>query len=1393
MRFCIDYRRLNDITIKDAFPLPRIDEIFDQLSAALYYTKFDFKSGYFQISLSEEDRPKTAFSTRDNHYQFTVLPQGITNGPATFQRLINHILGPSRWKYALAYIDDVLIYSKTFDDHIEHLNEICTVLKNARFRLNPEKCEIAQTQTDYLGHQVKNGEIRPSPNNINGLLNTKLPQTADEACKFTQQKKGQKTLITLTPDEVKAFEQLKHYLTTDLVLRLPNNRFPFKVQTDASDEGIGAVLLQVYPDGNRPVSYLSKKFTQAKRKWSPMEQECYAFICSLDKWNNYLSGIKFIWETDHKALTQLNKKAQINKRCERWRLKILEYDFQVKHIPGLTNSMPDYLSRSPVDSAEEDPDEISSISQSTQTDVEDIKNYSSIVTAVETRSMKLKNQKLKNSINIQKLTSDSLVPTSTNQPIDNIIQENRKIPFTIEELMQAQQNDNYAKNILNNIKKHKNYIIQHNLLMRRSKNPIPYVPPGEFRRTILKIYHDSAANGAHFGRDKTLHKIQTRYFWPSMHKDINNYIKSCIPCAQFNPRRQKTPGTLKPITPPEGVWQLVAMDFHGPITPTSHRGNKYIISLTDILSKFVVTKAVRDNSAQTTVRFLKEDVITKFGTPRCMLTDNGTHFTLSMMNELIKQVGSTHLYSTPYHPETNGQVERYNSTMDAKIATLSNLRKTDWDDQLPFVTFNYNTSIHSSTKQVPFEMMYGRLPVLPFDHQADNVTLSHDHEHSKKLAQYLSSLNEQAKLNIINYQQKYKQRYDTNRPDPSYNIGDIVLVKTLNHRSKFDIRYEGPFRIIKKMTSKTFVVQHIKKQTLQRQNVIRKGIQPHAKSTKKIPATSTTKLQNNLRKRLTKQIKEHECALNYTSFVPFPYISYFINRTTTESCLHQIIKAATSSTEFTIDSESITIFKQRNQPALLQLQILLPYFTSFALLIEVHHLPNENSTTFKLIRQLFEIIFSMDKKNYIWGFKMELYPFIIFNLFTKEQVDRLKTINLQQQFKIFWNQQHPRHSSNPTTSNILTNNCMCEECLNIGLLEFWSLQNAVKFELNQYLSKQFSTEKFNIGLDSNLHELESNNKHYRQQLTDYASNDCLAMQRLIVQMKHKSFIFVPDQIKHIQPVKIEFTSISSTDDDDDDILYSSKSNPPPLKRIIYIKPTSQPTKNPTILNDQIELISSDEDEFTLSSNLLKSSTKPQTPSIGNLKNQTELSCIPKEELIPSYSTEQPSAQIYQENEKLFDSKFTLSNNNRSTRINLSNIQTISNRKTNNEKILPEHKQRYNPLTREQRKRIHNRSCTLKQRNRYYRNELIFYNIDHRFTIQRIKSILRQLNIYFYVINTSTSAENQKTLYVGIRDPSLLQTYKEQTRNLFSTRHYLQHQVEQRRSHGFLRSHHYHHH
>ena len=197
--------------------------------------------------------------------------------------------------------------------------------------------------------------------------------------------------------------------------------------------------MQIYPKGDRPIAYLSKKFTQAQRKWSPTEQECYAFICALDKRHNYLHRVKFTWETDHKALTQLNKKAQVNKRCERWRLKILEYDFMVKYIPGLTNSVPDYLSRSPVEDAEEDPDEVSLLtSQSTQTDFEFNNEYSPIIAPIHTRSTQLHNTTSHDSINTLRITPDTLPLSSSTELPDSLVGEHRTTSFSTEQLTAAQ-------------------------------------------------------------------------------------------------------------------------------------------------------------------------------------------------------------------------------------------------------------------------------------------------------------------------------------------------------------------------------------------------------------------------------------------------------------------------------------------------------------------------------------------------------------------------------------------------------------------------------------------------------------------------------------------------------------------------------------------------------------------------------------------------------------------------------------------------------------------------------------------------------------------------------------------------------------------------------------------
>jgi hypothetical protein len=251
------------------------------------------------------------------------------------------------------------------------------------------------------------------------------------------------------------------------------------------------------------------------------------------------------------------------------------------------------------------------------------------------------------------------------------------------------------------------------------------------------------------------------------------------------------------------------MDFHGPLTPTSRRGNRYIISLTDVLSKLVIARAVRDGTAATAARFLQEDVICKYGTPKCILTDNGTHFTSSMMETLLKRLRIVHVYATPYRPQTNGEIERFNGTMDAKLASLSSQSRSDWDDQLLYVIFNYNTSVHSTTKLIIFELMHGRVPVLACDPQDSTVIFRPDPQYALKLQRHISSLTDIARQNILLAHRSAKPRYDAHHSNPSYNVDDIVLIR--------NVRYEGPNRVVHRIHQKTYLVQHIRLHNVIRQ------------------------------------------------------------------------------------------------------------------------------------------------------------------------------------------------------------------------------------------------------------------------------------------------------------------------------------------------------------------------------------------------------------------------------------------------------------------------------------------------------------------------------------------------------------------------------------------------
>lgn len=368
LRFCLDFRKLNSVSKFDPYPMPRVDELVENLGKAKYLTTLDLCKGYWQVPLTPESKEMTAFKTPFGHFQFCVLPFGLHGAPATFQRMMNEILRGTE-KFASAYLDDIIIYSQTWREHMDHLKEVLLRIKNAGLTIRPDKCTLARTETQYLGYVLGHGVIRPQVGKVEAIKRAERPVTkkqvrsflglvgwyrrfipsfSEQAYALTElTKKDKPNRICWTPDCEKAFQGLKSSLCTEPVLQSPDFEKTFIVQTDASEHGIGAVLLQEGQGQLQPIAYISRKLLPRECKYSTVEKECLAIKWALDSYRYYLMGRKFILKTDHRALSWLGRMRDTNARITRWFLAVQPFDFEVLYKRGSQNCTADYLSRTP--------------------------------------------------------------------------------------------------------------------------------------------------------------------------------------------------------------------------------------------------------------------------------------------------------------------------------------------------------------------------------------------------------------------------------------------------------------------------------------------------------------------------------------------------------------------------------------------------------------------------------------------------------------------------------------------------------------------------------------------------------------------------------------------------------------------------------------------------------------------------------------------------------------------------------------------------------------------------------------------------------------------------------------------------------------------------------------
>jgi hypothetical protein len=351
--------------------------------------------------------------------------------------------------------------------------------------------------------------------------------------------------------------------------------------------------------------------------------------------------------------------------------------------------------------------------------------------------------------------------------------------------------------------------IFHKIITRKNGPTLhlPYIPASLISR-VLSTYHDSTFSGGHFGIKRTFYKIRDRFFWPNMYNDIKNHILSCIKCRQHKPSRRKPDGHLHPIEPPHGVWERLAMDYVGPV-PQSTSGNKYFLVLTDLLSKFVVTKAVPDNTSTTAAKFLLSDVFLIYGVPLEIITDNGQHFSSSLCESLLKLTKCCHIKTTPYNPQANGQCERHNATLVPCLVALSNRSRSNWDDKLAATTFNYNATRHDSTGYTPFELMFARQPRFIADLSSPSNRSHNVPHYHNTMQRFREQVTIAARQNNLKQQTASKQRYDRYRSNPQYSVGQSVLIRNRNpYINKFSPKFVGTYTVINQLHNKTYCVQH---------------------------------------------------------------------------------------------------------------------------------------------------------------------------------------------------------------------------------------------------------------------------------------------------------------------------------------------------------------------------------------------------------------------------------------------------------------------------------------------------------------------------------------------------------------------------------------------------------
>lgn len=813
MRMCVDYRALNNVTIKNSYPLPRVDELFDRLQGARYFSKIDLRSGYHQIRIAPGDEPKTAFRTRYGHFEFLVLPFGLTNAPGTFMHLMHQSFRKHLDDFVLVFLDDILIYSKTLEEHEQHVRQVLEVLRKEKLYAKESKCEFFRTEVEFLGHMVGRDGVRmmedkvkavadwPEPKNVRDVrafLGTtgyyrKFVKDFSRIASPLSELTKETVKFSWGPTQQKAFVELKQAMQTGPVLVLPDSNLPFVVHTDASGFATGAVLQQDQGKGLQPIAFMSKKMIDAETRYPVHEQELLAIINSLSNWRHYLSGRKFTVKTDHKSLQYFKTQPMLSGRQSRWKDVIANFDFDIEYIEGPSNAVADGLSRR---ADHQHSSEL--LNAAPSSGVAAVPSVPSVPNAPRIAHLQSNKELLGHSI-MNDQTSGG-VPVSVTKLNAVATSTDVASPSLVLDLTNAAQADPAYQAELVKVHPPSDPLqVKAGRLYYNDRIVVPEEP--SLRTRILAECHDSAVAG-HLGKDKTIEQVKRRFYWKGMDESIFQYVTSCDACQRNKPSQQSPMGLSMPLPIPTRPWQQVSMDLITGL-PRSRSGNDAIVVFVDKLTKMVHYVACKTavTAPELATLFLRE-VVRLHGVPESILSDRDPRFTANFWRSFWSQLGTTLTMSTAYHPQTDGQTERANRTLEQTLRSFVSFRQNDWDQHLTTVELAVNNAQQASTGFSPFYLNYGQEVSLPLDRAVAGLLPPNNPSAVDRIRQLKSDL-VQAQTNIEKAQQRQSKYADQHRRDAKLVVGDRVLLSTKHLKlvgadkrtPKFACQYLGPFKI----------------------------------------------------------------------------------------------------------------------------------------------------------------------------------------------------------------------------------------------------------------------------------------------------------------------------------------------------------------------------------------------------------------------------------------------------------------------------------------------------------------------------------------------------------------------------------------------------------------------